>query len=102
MGNVDIRPFIHAMVNTNGSILATRGIHSINVAKDGTITGQWNISWTHTHPSGATYILELAIPEHYGFCYCRDKTATSMTVFTVDDQTVGNFNRRFTILIYNA
>jgi hypothetical protein len=37
VNNVDIRPFIHAMVDTNGSILATRGIHSITAAKDGTI-----------------------------------------------------------------
>ena len=42
VGNVDIRPFIHAMVdNNNGSILATRGIHNITAAKDYTITGQW-------------------------------------------------------------
>jgi hypothetical protein len=41
VGNVNIRPFIHAMVDTNGSILATRGIHSITAAKDGTIQGKW-------------------------------------------------------------
>ena len=56
VGNVDIRPFIHAMVETNGSILATRGIHSITAAKDGTIQGKWNITWTQPHPSGANYL----------------------------------------------
>ena len=88
------------MVDTNGSILSTRGIHSITAAKDGTIQGKWNITWTQAHPSGANYIPELALPENVGFCYCRDKTSTSMSVFTTDDQTTSSFNRRFTISIY--
>ena len=69
VNNVDIRPFIHAFVdNSNGAILATRGIHSITAAKDGTITGQWNMSWTQPHPSGSNYIVELALSENTGFC----------------------------------
>ena len=100
MGNVDIRPFIHAMVDTNGSIFATQGIHSITAAKGGTTQDKWNISWTQAHPSGANYIPELALPENVGFCYCSDKTSTSVSVITTNDQTTSNFNRRFTILIY--
>jgi hypothetical protein len=87
VNNVDIRPFIHAMVDTEWFYIGNTGIHSITAAKDGTIQGKWNITWTQAHPSGANYIPELALPENVGFCYCRDKTSTSMTVFTTDDQT---------------
>jgi hypothetical protein len=68
------------MVDTNGSILATRGIYSISAARDGTIQVNGICSGLKLIQVGLITVVELALPETLAFCYGRNKTSTSMTV----------------------